>query len=85
MTNDILMYSLSTCPWCTKTKQFFEKRNIKFDYVEYDLASDEDKKRIYREIIDSGNNVSFPYVKIGSEVIVGWDPDKYRELLDLKD
>lgn len=85
MANQILLYTLSTCPWCAKTKEFLKEHNIKFDSVDYDLASLDDRKRIYQEIIDSGNNVSFPYVKIGNEVVVGWDPDKYRELLGLKD
>ena len=34
----VSMYTLSTCPWCHKTKQFFTRKNIPFTYIDYDLA-----------------------------------------------
>jgi hypothetical protein len=34
---DVVMYTLSTCPWCRKTKKYFTDNNIPLKYVEYDL------------------------------------------------
>ena len=35
----VSMYTLSTCPWCHKTKKYFTDHNIPFKYVDYDLQS----------------------------------------------
>ena len=78
------MYTLSTCPWCRKTKQFFKDRNVPFDYVDYDLTSEEEQKRIRKEMSKYGGSIAFPFVKIGEGVIVGYNPEKYRELLGLR-
>jgi hypothetical protein len=33
----------------------------------------------------TGGDVSFPYVVIGEAVVVGWNPDRYKQLLGLKE
>jgi glutaredoxin len=38
------MYTLSTCVWCKKTKQFFRERNIPFEYEDIDLMDKKDKE-----------------------------------------
>ncbi|MFX1466024.1 MAG: glutaredoxin family protein [Promethearchaeota archaeon] len=76
-------YTLSTCPWCRKTKKFFEEKNIPFDYIDYDLASSEEQKRIRDEIVKVGGSLHFPFVKINGEVVIGWNPEKYTKLLGL--
>ncbi|KKM80340.1 hypothetical protein LCGC14_1340830 [marine sediment metagenome] len=75
------MYTLSTCPWCNKTKEFFKEKNIDFNYIDYDLADDEEKKRIIADMRQSAGQTSFPFVKIDDEVVVGYDIDKYEELI----
>ncbi|MGZ7160799.1 MAG: glutaredoxin family protein, partial [Methanobacterium sp.] len=30
---DVKMYTLSSCPWCKKTKEFFRSHEIPFEYV----------------------------------------------------
>jgi len=79
-------YTLSYCPWCNKAKKFFAEHEVEFEYVDYDLASDEEQKRIENEMRKhTGEDVSFPYVVIGDEVVVGWNPDRYKALLRLKE
>jgi glutaredoxin len=73
------MYSLSSCPWCQKAKQFFEERAIPYSYVDYDLASVEEQKRISEEM-SSFRVKGFPVIKIGEEAVVGYSLEKYSEL-----
>jgi glutaredoxin len=80
----VFLYALSTCPWCRKTKQFFKDNNVEFDFVDYDLAGDEEQEKIRDEMSKSAGNIAFPWVKIGEEVVVGYNPDKYTKLLGLK-
>jgi glutaredoxin len=75
------MYTLSTCPWCRKTKKFFKDRNIPFDYVDYDLAGEQEQERIGREMLKHTGHISFPFVCIDDQVVIGWNPEKYEELL----
>ena len=77
---NVSMYTLSTCPWCRKTKQFFAERQIPFDYIDYDLADDATQARIMRELDRSGAT-GFPFVKIGKHIVEGYRPDRYAELL----
>ena len=80
----IFMYTLSTCPWCRKTKQFFKDRNISFEYVDYDLVSEAEQEKIQKEIVKSGTQtLAFPWVKIENDIVVGWNPERYKELMGL--
>lgn len=78
----IYMYTLSTCPWCRKTKKYFTEHNIAFDYIDYDLADEATQRRIIDEL-DAHGASGFPFVKIGDTVVEGYRPDRYAELLGL--
>jgi glutaredoxin len=76
------MYTLSTCPWCRKAKKFFTERNIPFTYIDYDLADGVTQEKIMQEL-DAAGVTGFPYVKIGGEVISGYQPERYARVLRL--
>ena len=77
----VFMYTLSTCPWCRKTKKYFSERDIPFEYVDYDLATPDEQQEIERQMTKRGGQLSFPWVLIGDDLVVGWNPAKYDELL----
>ncbi|ADI75025.1 glutaredoxin [Methanohalobium evestigatum Z-7303] len=82
----VFMYTLSTCPWCKKTKKFFEKRKIPYDYVDIDKLKDEnEKERIIEEMKREAGSTATPFVIIGDEVIIGYKPKKYAELLGIEE
>ncbi len=76
----VKMYTLSTCPWCRKTKRWFKERNIPFDFVDYDLAGEEEQDRIAKEMMKYTGHISFPFVKIDDQAIIGYHPEKYEQL-----
>ncbi len=78
----VSMYTLSTCPWCRKTKKYFTERGVPFDFIDYDLADGETQARIMREL-DAEGASGFPFVRIGDAVVVGYRPDLYASLLGL--
>jgi len=80
--NKITVYTLSTCPWCRKTKIFFKEHNIPFTYIDYDLADETTQRRISQEV-DAAGATGFPYVKINDEVIVGYQPESYSKALGI--
>lgn len=77
----ISMYTLSTCPWCRKTKKFFKDRDIPFDFVDYDLADEKQQEKISQDMIKFTGHISFPFVRIGENVIIGFNPERYEQLL----
>jgi glutaredoxin len=77
----VLMYTLSTCPWCRKTRQYFTDNKVPFEFVDYDLASDEEQDRIVAHMRKYTDQISFPFVLIGEEIVQGWNPGMYEKLL----
>jgi glutaredoxin len=78
----VSMYTLSTCPWCRKTKKFFTEHNVPFEFTDYDLADAATQDRIMRELDAEGAN-GFPFVRIGDQVVEGYQPARYSELLGI--
>jgi glutaredoxin len=76
------MYTLSTCPWCRKTKRYFTEHDVDFDFTDYDLADEATQESIIREL-DAAGASGFPFVRIGNEVVEGYRPDRYAELLGI--
>ncbi len=79
----VLFYALSSCPGCRKTKKFFEDNNVDFEYREYDNSDDDARARIQQEM-DTSDSPAFPWVKIGDDVVVGYSPERYAQLLGMK-
>ena len=61
----VSMYTISTCPVCRKTKEFFRARGIPFDFVDYDLASESEQNTIAAEMMKGTLLVDGRYA---------WDP-----------
>jgi len=78
------MYTLSTCPWCKKTKKWFTENEIPFEFVDYDLESEESQAKIERKMRLKGSEMAFPWVLIGEDLVIGWNPGRYAELLGVK-
>jgi len=76
----VVIYSLSTCPWCKKAKSYFDERNVAYDNTDYDLVDTDVQARIERDMRDLEVG-GFPVVKIGRDVVVGFKPERYEELL----
>jgi len=79
----VLFYSLSTCPGCRKARKFFLDNNVDFEGAEYDTSGEEEQARI-RKDMDISGTPSFPWVRIGDDVVVGFNPKRYAELLGIK-
>lgn len=80
----VILFTMSTCPWCRKTKKFFADNKIPFEYTDYDLASDEEQRKIMNIMLKNGCNGIFPFVMIDKDVVIGYRPEKYSELLRLE-
>jgi glutaredoxin len=81
MTDEVLVYALSTCPWCRKTKQWFDDSKIAYEAVDVDKLPDEEQDATADKVYELSGGRRFPVVVINGEVIVGFSPDKFLEHL----
>ena len=45
----IILYALSTCVWCRKTKQLLDQLGVEYNCVEVDLLEGEEKAKATEE------------------------------------
>ncbi len=76
----VMLYALSTCVWCKKTKELLQELNVDFDYVNVDQLNPEDKSQAVEKVKKWNPPCSFPSLVIdNSFCIVGYDETKIRE------
>ncbi len=78
----IKMYSLTTCPWCKKMKAFLREEGLEFDVMEVDVAEESVREKTLEEISAMGATGAFPVTVINGQAVVGYDPDRVRELVN---
>ncbi len=78
---DVFLYALSTCYHCRRTKKWLDDNGIKYDFVDVDLAPEEEKKRLVGEVKDLTGASQFPVIKKGDRHVVGFNEEKIRDLL----
>ena len=76
MDKTVTIYSTPVCHFCHLAKDYFAENNIAF--TEYDVASDMDKRK---EMVDLTGQMGVPVIRIGDDVVVGFDEGKVKELL----
>jgi glutaredoxin len=78
----IILYALSTCGWCAKTKQFLDELGVSYAYVYVDLLSGADSEEAIAEIQHWTPQISFPTIVINEKVcITGYKPEKILEAI----
>ncbi len=77
----VVLYALSTCGWCRKTKELLQGEDVEHEYVDVDLLEGFERKMVSEEVRELNPRGNYPVLQIDEQVIVGYDPDKTREAL----
>ena len=82
-TADIVVFALSTCIWCKKTKQLLEDElGVEFKYVFVDNLNDAEKEEALAEMQKFNPAGGFPTTVInGEKVVVGYRARDIREAI----
>lgn len=72
----VTIYSTPTCHFCQAAKAFFTENNV--EYQDFNVAEDPAKRQ---EMIEMTGQLGVPVIRIGDDVIVGFDEAKVKELL----
>ena len=78
----LVLFALSTCGWCKKTRVLMEELGAEYDYIYVDLLQGEDRDEAVEALKVWNPQVSFPTLIVNDEEsIVGFDQDRIMEIL----
>ena len=78
-TKRVKVYSTSTCPWCTRVKEYLRSQNIRFT----DIDVSKNQAAADAMVAKSGQR-GVPQTEINSRMVIGFDQNKIDTLLDIK-
>lgn len=79
---EVVLFALSTCGWCKKTRMLLEELGIDFKYIYVDLLTGDERSEVINEVQKWNPQLSFPTVVINNEdVITGFKEEEIREKL----
>lgn len=73
---EIKVYSTPTCPWCRKAKEYLQGKGVQ--YEDYNVGEMKDK---LQEMVELSGQRGVPVLKIGEEVIIGFNQPKIDQAL----
>jgi glutaredoxin len=65
------------------TRKFLDKNEVDYEVFEVDLMEGDERQKAVDAVKTLSGGTSFPVVKIGEEVIVGFNKPRLKELLSL--
>lgn len=78
----VVMYGLSTCVWCGKTRKLLTDLGVDFDYIYVDKLEGDQEDQAVEEVRRFNPSISFPTTVIkGEKAIVGFREKEIRETL----
>lgn len=79
----LMLFALSTCGWCKKTRALIEELNADYDYVYVDLLRGKEREEVINMVKKWNPQVSFPTLVINDKKsIIGFKEDEIREALE---
>ena len=83
MEQPVKLFTLSTCSHCKTVKNFLDTCTIKYEFLDVDLLSGNERQAVIEEVKKLNEACSFPTIIIGDTVIIGFKEQELREALNL--
>ena len=81
----LMLYALSTCPWCKKTKGLLNELGVEYRYIDVDLLKPDEKDQAIEAIKKWNPDCSFPTLVVDDKkCIVGFKEDDIRKAMNSK-
>jgi len=76
----VMLYALSTCGWCNKTRALLADLGIEYDFVYVDLLEGEEQEEAVEQMGKYNPATNFPTIVLGSgKAIIGFKEDEIRK------
>lgn len=79
MDTDVTLYTTPMCHYCQMTKEFLNDKGVTF--TEHNVAEDAEKRQ---EMVQLSGQMGVPVIKVGDEVMVGFDKGKLAQLVGVE-
>jgi glutaredoxin len=77
-TKKVEIFSTETCHFCHLAKDWLTARGIPF--ADYNVGSDIAKRK---EMMEMTGQLGVPVIKIGDNVMIGFNPDQMAKILEI--
>lgn len=78
----LVLFALSTCGWCKKTRALIEDLDADYEYVYVDLLKGADREEVVEMVKKWNPQLSFPTLVVNDDkTIVGFKEDEIKEAL----
>jgi glutaredoxin-like protein NrdH len=78
----IMLYALSTCGWCQKTKMLLDDLGLEYDYEYVDHLYGNEREKAIQTVSSWNPSCNFPTLVIDNKkCIIGYKEDEIREAL----
>ena len=79
----VVLYALSTCAWCRRTRRLLDGLGVDYYFVYVDLLKDGEREDVEKTLMRINPRLSFPTIIINdTDVIVGYDEEVIRRKLE---
>ncbi len=75
-TSHVEIYSTESCHFCHMAKEWMAAKGV--SYSDYNVGKDAQKRQ---EMVEMTGQLGVPVIKIGDEVMIGFNPDQMAKLL----
>ncbi|MBA3029172.1 MAG: glutaredoxin family protein [Proteobacteria bacterium] len=79
----VMVFSLSTCSHCKSAKRFLDDCKVQYEHMDVDLLTGDERKKVVEDVKKLNPKCSFPTIKIGDKVVVGFKETEIKEALGL--
>lgn len=77
---DIMLYALSTCGWCRKTRELLQELGVDYSYEYVDLLQCPRREEVTKTVERWNPSCSFPTLVLNNKkCIVGYNPDAIKQ------
>lgn len=73
----VTIYSTTTCPYCVYAKEYFKNKGVAFE--DKNVSND---RAAGQEMIAKSGQMGVPVIDIDGQIIVGFQPNVFEELLN---
>lgn len=78
----MFLYTLSTCGWCKKTKEYLKENEMAYEYVDVDKVTKDEQKEVINDLKKRNVPLAFPIIIVDDQqVISGFKKQAIEEAL----
>ncbi|RLB56853.1 MAG: glutaredoxin family protein [Deltaproteobacteria bacterium] len=81
---EVVLYALSTCGWCRRTKKMLDEAGVEYRALDVDLLEGEEKEQARAQVACHNPRRSYPTLVVdGEKVVIGYNEQRLREVLGI--